>query len=508
MSRVKVKSVKKTLGNKDVQSLFQQAMGTDADGPLPLQVVWPKFKRVRHEVARALKAASWLTTCEWMAVYFPDELAGVHAYFKRLREEFAEVFQTVPDLDVAMDPLAKRMASADPDIAISVVPDFDKVPAADLEAFTAAYRPAMQSDLVNTVIVTCNNLSLHKKALENKDDLRPRFLRGPGLSFEPFPELAAANFKAFYNHPDVTPQDRENILFYLHKLYHVTHGVYEAVSQPDIDVEEFVEVVTASIDQVQKQFGKECRDAFRKLKESVQLMRENFGTYIRDVQESGNANLMMENFVLDVAGNSGDVKPHVRAQFAKIIGFYRKQAKLATRHDQKAQALFSELDKNLKELDRHDRRGAEGAAAEDEEEDEEDGEAVAAAAAAPPGDELDELFASVSSAMQRESRERERAAMEATTKIVSHADLGAEPSRPSQLLMELRSLSAAAGGRTQSAAPRAGGAESAESAGGAGGAESAESAGGDGGAESAESAGGAGGAESAGNAGNAGGAEA
>ncbi len=253
MPRVKVATVKKTLKNKDIQSLFQQAIGTDTDGPLPVHVVWPKFKLVRHQLLRTLKTAEWIVGCDWMEATFPSEREQIMRYFTALRKEYEAFKTSVPDLDATQDPMTLRLAQADPEIEQSLVPD--EVPPALLAEFSTKYRAAIQCDLINTVIVICKNLTNHKKSIENKDSLSPHFLRSAGLSFAPFPEMPAANFKAFYNDLSLTAADRDNVLYYLHKLYHCSHAVYEAVSKPDIDIEEFVQVVAQSIDQVQKHMG-------------------------------------------------------------------------------------------------------------------------------------------------------------------------------------------------------------------------------------------------------------
>lgn len=459
--RVRVKTVRKTLANKDVQALFQQAMGGESDGgALAYAVVWPKFKRVRHAAGRAVKVCGWLAGRDWLAEAFPDEHAQMTDYFDRLRQEHADAFGAAPDLDAYADAVSRRLSAADPsgELAMTVVPDFAEVPGAELQAFSEAYRPAMKSDLVNTIINVCSNLTKHKASLHDATSLKPRFLRSSGLRFDPFPELPAANFMAFYNHQDLA-EHRDTILYYLHKVYHATHELYEAVSMPDIDVEEFVEVVVASIDQVQKHMGRECREAFQTLRSSVQLLRENFGTYIHDVQESGNANVMMQNFVMDVAKGTGNVKPHVKGQFAKIIGFYRKQAAVASK-DPKSQALFDELDKNLKELDRHQRGSPDDVEEEEDDEAGADGadgaadaaEAADAAADAADaadedgaGDDVDRAFAAAAAGDARCRSRRAREAVDRDT-LTTYAEgrTGVSQFRPSRLLAKLKAEAAGA----------------------------------------------------------------
>lgn len=356
MSRVKVKSVKKTLGNKDVQELFRSALG-GGDAPLDYTITWPKFKRVRSQLARFVKAVAWLQEQHWLQDMFPAEQQKIREYAATLGREFMAGFKAVPDLDAHADDIKRQTAqAAGGDALLDLCPVFDDVPAAVLEEFAEKYRAAMESDLVNTAVVTCKNLSTHKAQLEEREKLSGHFLRKAGLEYAPLPDLPSANFKAFYQAAESLPDGRHvqtAVLMFLHKLYAVTHDVYEATSLPDINVDDFVEIIIGSLDDVKKYIPR-CDDAFRALGRSVALLKSNFSAYYRDMKNSGNASIMMENFVLDVANQTEGTSPSVKRQFRQIISYYRKMAQQQPKNSQ-TQALFSELDANLAALDRRDR---------------------------------------------------------------------------------------------------------------------------------------------------------
>lgn len=374
-AKVKVKSVKKTLGNKDVQELFQSALG-GGDSQLDYSIAWPKFKRVRYHLSRVVKILSWFQKQKWLKTYFPEEQVLIATYVVELGEEFLEGYQrNVPDLDMYLDPIKRRlteavmtgadgtMSSAEAKEAeFSMIPVFDDVPDGELEKFTSVYREAVKSDLLNTAVVICKNLTAQKTHLENKEKLNGRFLLGTGLQYAPIPELPAANFKAFYQSSDLTEGDQQTILVFLHKLYHITHDVYEASSAPDINIDEFVEVIMSSLDQVKGQIPR-CNEAFDALSRSVHLLRGNFGTYYRDMKNSGNPSIMMENFVMDVANQSHGSSIKIKAQFRHIIAYYRKMAQQQPSNSQ-TKVLFSELDSNFAELERREKEA--GLAQEDE----------------------------------------------------------------------------------------------------------------------------------------------
>src|SRR5690606_16079398 len=115
---------------------------------------------------------------------------------------------------------------------------------------------------------------------------------------------------------------RQYLMVVLHKLYAIGHDVYEAVSAPDVNVNDFVEVIMGSIGDVQKHIPR-CDAAFKKIIESVDLLKGNFGDYYKDFTASGNPTIIMENFVVDVSKNTKS-SPAVTAQFRRIIAHYRK----------------------------------------------------------------------------------------------------------------------------------------------------------------------------------------
>ena len=98
MAKIKVKSVSKTLQNEDVQSMFQNVLGTDGTEQ-DLQQIWPKFKHVRHNVRRFVKMVSWLgARQELERAGFTVEVKNIQRYAAQLVKE-EDVFSEVPSLD-------------------------------------------------------------------------------------------------------------------------------------------------------------------------------------------------------------------------------------------------------------------------------------------------------------------------------------------------------------------------------------------------------------------------
>jgi hypothetical protein len=361
--QIKSKVVKATLANKDVLEMFQGVLGT-SEGSATLSITHPKYVRIQKHISRFIDLLAALLASRLMT-FFPGPHSHLEAYLAALRGQFAESF-SAPDF-------AAWSTAGEPDYA--------RIPPEVVAQFGAVFAAAKKCNVVNTVIVTCKNLVPHKKALADRANLKDKFLsRDAGVSFAPLPDLSRVNFKQMYVDDRLDPGDREFILVVLHKMYVISHDVYEAVSAPDIDVDEFVEVIMSSIGEVKKQIPR-CDGAFQKIIESVDLLKGNFSGYYKDYVASSNPTIIMENFVIDVSKNT-QASPTVTAQFRRIISHYRKLASQQATNP-KLQSLFAQVDANFAELEKKSRE----AESESESEDEDDMAAApadgSAATAAP-----------------------------------------------------------------------------------------------------------------------------
>jgi hypothetical protein len=339
--RVKIKSkvVKATLANKDVLDMFHGVLGT-SEGATTLSITHPKYLRIQSHVDRFIRLLTALKESRLMSL-FPGPKEHLDGYTAALRGQFAASFNA-PDFSpwVVPDPGAEAPGAA----------KYAQVPAEVVAQFNEVFAAAKKCSVVNTVIVTCKNLVTHKKSLADSTALKDRFLtKGAGMTFCPFPDLPQLNFKQIYIDDRLSPGDKEFVLIVLHKAYTIGHDLYEAVSAPDVDVSEFVEVIMSSIGEVKKHIPR-CDQAFQKIIESVDLLKGNFNGYYKDYAASGNPTIIMENFVLDVSKNTQST-PTITAQFRRIIAHYRKLASQQASHP-KLQTLFQQVDANFQELEK------------------------------------------------------------------------------------------------------------------------------------------------------------
>jgi len=369
--KIKSKVVKATLANKDVLDMFQGVLGT-SEGSATLSITHPKYLRIQGHIDRFIRLLTVLHGSAVMAL-FPGPKEHLGGYVDALRKQFGASF-IAPDFTPWLSPPAAAAASAGIEAYMTTTEDYAKIPPEVVAQFSEVFAAAKKCNIVNTVIVACKNLVAHKKSLGDQAALKDRFLtKGAGMTFAPLPDLPQVNFKQIYIDDRLTPSDKEFVLVVLHKMYTIGHDVYEAVSSPDVDVSEFVEVIMSSIDEVKKHIPR-CDQAFQKIIESVDLLKGNFDGYYKDYTASGNPTIIMENFVLDVSKNT-KTSPAVTAQFRRIIAHYRKLASQQGSHP-KLQSLFAQVDANFQELEKKskeaDAKGSGGDS--DDSEDSDDGD--------------------------------------------------------------------------------------------------------------------------------------
>ena len=175
-----------------------------------------------------------------------------------------------------------------------------------------------------------------------------------------------------------------------------------------------MQVIISSLDDVKKHIPR-CDEAFDKIRESVGLLKGNFGGYYKDYVASNNPTIIMENFVLDVSKKT-ESSPKVTGQFRRIISHYRKLASQQAQHP-KLRTLFEQVDKNFSALEKESRVADEADTSSDEE---------------VPGDETekgeasDVLQVKKSTGARRVRRRRKRTKKRRKKKAVKSAAAGPE----------------------------------------------------------------------------------
>ena len=219
-----------------------------------------------------------------------------------------------------------------------------------------SYITLKNSDYIKNLIITRRNLQEHEKYIQSANDIRDNLFQCERFIYEyPGPELTVFPFSSFelkniWDEPRM--KEFENIKVYIliciSVFYSKIKKIVKLILSADVDVKGFSGAVGQQLVAARKQI-RGCNRAFDKIEQSIDLLEDNFDGYYRDMIQSKNPNLIVENFVLDVSKN----QKHDRGttiEFKRIMKFYQKQT-AGKVNDPRLQQLFSLLDKNFSLLD-------------------------------------------------------------------------------------------------------------------------------------------------------------
>lgn len=363
--RVKHKATKSALSDTNIIDAFQDMIGGGPPSAKGLLLMVPKYETIRETARRYIATVTTLSKSGKLRELIESEMDKLVPYLDTLNSQFETSFQA-PDMK-------QYLKNQGPGIE-SLIIDYSDAPAEVIAQFGEEYRKSKECDLVRGILVTCSNLTKYKHFIGNKDKLSNVFLKTPGSSLRPI-DGCNFNFKQAFNL--VGESERLYLLLVLNKLYTIAHELYEAVTSPDIDVGEFVSILVDNIDSLKKSIPR-CNEAFDRIRESIGLLKNNFGNYYREFAASGNPAIIMENFVLDVSKTAkNDLK--IMNQFREIISHYKKIAGQNSSNP-KIQSLMKHIDANFKLLEKKTKQADDAAdrgVVPDETDDEEDDESDA-----------------------------------------------------------------------------------------------------------------------------------
>lgn len=331
MSKIRVKKVKVPMGMRDegLAEMFNQMLGA---GSVNMTIAYPRYKKIKGLCEQLVKLFELLAASPFMRAYteFSPEKKQIEDFCGESRRCIADIF---------------NMDFSDYEWNLTLIEDELR------KSFTEKYEQMKKSDLINTFIVMCDRLVMYKKNFINLEKLNHKFITCmAGAEWKPFP-FTDLNIKSIFSLAGIGENTIMFFMTILNKAYELSRSLYEEIQSPDIDVESFVEVIVSNLDEIQKRPElSRCHKAFQKIKDSVDLLKDNFTGYYRDFVATKDSTIMMQHFIIDVS-KSTDADPQVTQQFRTIISYYRKIA-----HDQitnpKIKMLFDKVNDSFKELER------------------------------------------------------------------------------------------------------------------------------------------------------------
>ncbi len=329
MSKARVKKIKVPIGANDegIAEMFNQMLGA---GSINMTIAYPRYMRIKGICEQLVKLFSLLVDSPFMKAYkdFAPQKAQMENFCAEADKKMAEIF---------------KMDFSDYEWNLTLVED-------ELQKkFASDYELMKKSDLINTFIVMCDRLMPYKKNFNDLDKLNSKFITTmPGAEWIPFP-FTNLNLKYIFS-LNIGKNTIGFFMIILHKSFELSHQLFEEIQSPDIDVDQFSDFIMKNIDEIQKRPElHRCKEAFNKIKESVGMLKNNFGGYYRDFISTNDSTIMMQHFILDVSKT--DTSAKITRQFQVIINYYRKIAGDQIKNP-KFKMLFDKISASFKELER------------------------------------------------------------------------------------------------------------------------------------------------------------
>jgi tetratricopeptide (TPR) repeat protein len=222
-----------------------------------------------------------------------------------------------------------------------------KLDEANSIAFAEIYEKCKRCKLNLDILSVLKNLNPYANQLKDKETLDETFILNL-QTLEVFP-WANTNFTYVFINMQKDDAVRKLILLVLHKMYICSKNVYDISIRPDINIEKIEEVILIAIEQMEKQIHG-CKNAFKLLKKSLSILRNNFTEYFKDFSATDSETTILESFILDVSKNA-DANPTIAIEFGRLLNFIRdKQEKLGGNKSPATELIVNTLSKNIDKL--------------------------------------------------------------------------------------------------------------------------------------------------------------
>lgn len=232
-----------------------------------------------------------------------------------------------------------------------------------IETIKEHFTSFKESWVVSETIILCSSLSNYKIYIEDINNLDYAFINTIPMNVKVFP-FSDVSFNIIWSLQALDQKARSYILTLLHYIYVESLTIYKNATTPDIDIKKFSNTLINSISNLENvpELNR-CKDVFNKIKESVGLLEDNFGSYYKDFIQSKNPSTLIESFISDVydkaLSDDTDVtedtkKPNstkLTFQFRTLMNYCRKVSS-SQKQDPRAAALLEKLQTNMARVEK------------------------------------------------------------------------------------------------------------------------------------------------------------
>ena len=366
MARAKVKTVNLgTDGDKEFADMFNSMMGMTEPDP---QIIIPKYKKVYDTAMNMLKLFESLlrTTRPFYTLFFEDHQQGFWDIRTFLTQSMAELKKC--ELSENNDGHVLTAGeltelNSNPDKLREYLENINN--RARIGGLQEKWKELKDCSVVQNFILIARNLKtllkdekLRSKStthnLEDKKNLSLNFIKNSVGDYLHIFEFSSLDFKQVTLSDKMNPDLEQYLALFLHLLYKDTLVIVETISMPDINIDEFTELLSSKIDGCRKMVPR-CDRAFNKIGESIDMLKSNFPMYYKDfIISQSNPGIIIENYIIDVAGTCSN-EPELVRQFRTIVSFIQQQSAHAKQKDPRVAKLFGSLSKNLDLLEKKEK---------------------------------------------------------------------------------------------------------------------------------------------------------
>lgn len=328
MSKVKVKQIKKIVGDGGLNNMMEEMMGMKDAEP---EIIIPKFVSVRNTIRYICKVLNQLST------------------FGPLRNDFPEIMQGLDEIKTFSDELKEATyLKHEHEEKESQYANISK------EDINSLYRKLKDNAHVKRVIVMCNVLDKYKINFSDPAKFQENFVnQEPGLSFKIF-DFSSLDLKILWSNQKLNSIVKRYILSVFAALHKHSYTLYNTITSPDVDIDKFTELLLSSIKELKKQQGLDrCHAAFKRIEQSVELLKGKFSDYYRESLASRNPDSLVTSFIVDVS-NQGGADARLTREFRQIIQYMHKVSqKSGKSKDPQVQKIFAMLNSNFSLMEKH-----------------------------------------------------------------------------------------------------------------------------------------------------------
>jgi hypothetical protein len=316
----KIKEIRKVISGQgsNINDMFQEMLGMKDAEP---NIIIPKFVNSRNIIRQIYKILKQLST------------------FQPIRDDYPETRQGLDEIDFYAEKIKDNIY-------------FDETKEDNEEMYIKLskeeindlYKKFKENNYTKQLVSLCSKLKQYNKSFENIDDLKDNFIgQEVGLNFYIFP-FSSFDLKLLWSNKNIKPIVKKYILTILYKLYKSLFDLYKIITSADVDIEEFSTILITAIGELKKHPRlHRCKNAFKRIEQSVHLLKDNFDQYFRDSVASSNIYIMLESFVCDVS-NNGNNNTAVLREFRLIIQYMREMGEKTGRNkDPNIKNLFDTL---------------------------------------------------------------------------------------------------------------------------------------------------------------------